>query len=232
MEFALSHKLKKGETDKIALPNLKEEGLIPKKLKFQVSELEFTLYCQNNSLLKYTEPYFRVYNEIDLSSFGNVIAEGQDLVMGIRNLSKKELELGISIVYEQHNGNIIYSGTFNYEQILETCLKDIQDNGKITQLIIDVEHPITSVILDPIYKLTKATEGTDQELIDSLSNWTSALAIQNEKPCKRVMIDFTDSDLSGYVKYLKYYRLKLLFQEEEGKKKESHKVHLIAYGFK
>lgn len=231
MEFVLNHKLKKGETEKVPLPNLKAEGLVPKKIKFSISELEFTLYSQNNSLFKYTEPYFRVYNEIDLSSFGNVVAEGQDLVMGIRNLSKKELELGISVVYGQHKGNIIYSSTFNYEQLLETCLKDIQDNGQITQLIIDTEHPVTSVILDPIYKLTKVEDGTDQDLINNLSNWTSALAIQNEKPCKRVMIDFTDSDLKSYVKYLKYYRLKIVFVEDK-EKKEVHKTHLIAYGFK
>ena len=39
MEFTIDHKLKKGDTDKIAVPNFKLLGLIPSKLKFQVQEL-------------------------------------------------------------------------------------------------------------------------------------------------------------------------------------------------
>lgn len=230
MEFNLSYKIKKAGTESICVPNLKNRGLIPVKIKFEVTELEFTLYSQKNILLKYGKPYFSIYNEVDLNGFLNTIVEGQDLTLSIKNLAKEEIKLGLSIVYEQNTGNIIYMDSFDHEQSFRNCLKDIKNNGLLTRLIIDSARPISSIILDPIYKLTAAAENTEQSILDSFSHWSSSIALQNEKINTRLVIDFTDKDLEGYVKNLEYFKLKIVSTNSE--KEVPFRVNVIAYGFK
>lgn len=249
MELQLNYKIKKAETEKIALPNLKESCLLPTKIKFSVQELEFSLFSLNNSLFRYGEPYFRVFDEIDLSDYRNKIGEGDDLTMMVKNLSKKELDLGITIVYEKQVGNIIFINTYHDNQVnFDRCLEDFSGAGYITQLIIDAEQPISSVILDPIYKIKPKTpisngssETTDEETVDPIdleehSNWVGYLGIQNAKPTPRVILDFTSKKQRAFVKYLKFYRLKIAFAPDasanSGTGDKSTRVHLIGYGYK
>lgn len=233
MEIQLQHKIKKAETEKIPIPNLKSNCLLPTKIKFSVQDLEFTLLSLNNPLLRYGESYFRVFNEIDLADYKNKIAEGEDLTMTVKNLGKKELILGITIVYEKQVGNVIYFNSYYSDQInFDKCLDDISNAGQVTQLILDADQPISSVVLDPIYKLTPNQEQTTVDLAQ-FSNWSSALAIQNSKPTTRIIIDFTDKDLENYIRYLKFYRLKVITVEGETKDKQSaSRIHLIGFGFK
>lgn len=234
MELELQQKIKKGDNVKIPIPNFKTSCLLPTKLKFTNEELEFSLVAGNNTIIKYTEPYFRIYNEIDLSDLMSKINEGENLTMVIKNLGKAELLLGIIITYEKQLGNIIYANSYSDNQAnFDHCLDDIETSGQLTQLIIDSESAISSVILDPIYRLRpqKArTEGSNELDLEQFSNWSNSLAIQNAKPSNRITIDFTDSELANYVKFLRFYRLKVIFADAA--KNSSPKIHLICYGYK
>lgn len=240
MELELSQKIKKAESLKVSIPNFKSSCLLPTKLRLNVQELEFSLLSGNNTLVKYTEPYFRIYNEIDLSDFRAKINDGEDLSLAVKNLAKGELHLLITIIYEKQLGNIIYTNTYYDNQVnFEQCLTDIEIAGQLTQLIIDADSVIKSIILDPIYKLRKKI-GNDKEPEDEgineaeFSNWTSGLAIQNSKPSSRMVIDFTDTELRNYVKYLQFYKLKIVFVEEKLEKGEkvSPKMHVVCFGYK
>lgn len=232
MELELQQKIKKGESVKLPIPNFKSSCLLPTKLKFTNQELEFSLVAVNNTLIKYAEPYFRVYNEIDLADLMSKINDGEDLTMVIKNLAKGELLLGITVTYEKQLGNIIYTNTYHDNQVnFDHCLDDIEIAGQLTQLIIDAESPISSVILDPIYRLRPVKGNTESELdMEAFSNWSNSLAIQNAKPSTRITIDFTDNDLINYVKFLRFYRLKVVFADVE--KNSSPKMHLVCYGYK
>lgn len=230
MELELVQKIKKGDTVKLGIPNFKSHCLLPVKLKFSNQELEFSLVAVNNTLIKYTEPYFKIYNEIFLADMMNKINDGDDLTMVIKNLAKGELVLGVTVTYEKQLGNIIFTNTYHDNQVnFDHCLDDIETSGQLTQLIIDSETPISSVIFDPIYRWrpNKTTDGED--LSTHFSNWSNSLAIQNAKPSTRITIDFTDQELANYVKYLRFYRLKVMFVEGE---KQNPKMHVVCYGYK
>lgn len=239
MELEFLQKIKKGESIKIPVPNFKNMCLLPTKLRFTNQELEFSLIAVNNTLIKYSEPYFHIYNEIELGDLMNKINDGEDLMMIIKNMNPKgEILFGVTVIYEKQLGNIIYTNTYYDNQInFDQCLDDIENAGQLTQLIIDAEVPISSVILDPIYKLrkqTKSAEGindTDELDMTLLMNWSNSLAIQNSKPHNRIVIDFTDNDLTNYVKFLRFYRLKVIFADGD-KVSNNPKMHILCYGYK
>ena len=222
-----------GKTERFALPNLKEKGLIPQFIEIPDSEYEITFMIQNTPLFKYTEAYLNINKKLDLRPYNYKINEGEDLYLSVKNTSKKkEMITNFQIEYYQSYGTILYQASIDYKNDGAKCLQEISDAGKLSRLVIRSNTLINSLSLDPNQYSMLSIEDEESDL----ATWNDKLIGLDNTGVPCYEMDLNLIDCPNYTTYLKYYTLVLGFDETDLatklSKKEPILTYVVAYGFK
>lgn len=219
-----------------AIPNLaKSYQLLPHKIKItqapagsedyeRPSQIDCRVKTGNDLILDYGQARFQLQPVIDLQDKLIKLREGKDVKLEISNkTSKREdcqsLVVKIQVDYVADEGGVIYHKTFlQHNEDFEKMLSDVHSNGLCTRLIIKPENSEEIESLDIVPTFDAFDNNGD--------GWLCSLAVEKEED--KFDIDFTDSDLIEYSRYLEYFTFNLNGQHSLNFESP---IHVIAYGY-
>ena len=218
MIFKYNLNLKRGETKKLELPNLKDSSLLLRKFSIVSDHKSFDFkLVGKETIFSYGEAVFYQANTFDLSDQIAQILDSDMLTMIIKNLctgkDANTVSLTISLIYSKTDGNIIFNNAYTNlaPDGMSNILEDVRKAGKhITKIVWTSPNKLTSLELKPEF--------------ESEPNWLQpikAIANQNNQIVMDLSTENYDPD---FIHQLKYYNLTFPDNLE--------KLGLIVYGYK
>jgi hypothetical protein len=221
IDIAYRVSLKKTETKKFELPDLKSSHLFLKSFEVvsDVKSIEIKISANDkNTIIAYGEAVFHKSTDFDLSEKISSIIDADALYVTVRNLcSTKETNVvNVKIIFryaQTLNNLIVYNNMYNNltPDILPNILSDIHKCGKhITKIIWTSPNRIGGLELVPQF--------------ESNPSWLVPIKeFANEQ--NQIIMDLTDSKRydPNLINQLKYYNLVVPDNVE--------KLGVIVYGF-
>ena len=160
MNFKYNLILKRGETKKMELPNLKYSGLLLRKFSISSDQKAFDIkLVGKETIFSYGEAVFYHNSSFDLSDQIAQIIDSDTLSMTIKNLctgkDNNTVNLGVTLNYTRTEGNIIYNNTYTNlnPDGLANILEDIRKAGKhITKIIFTSPNKLSLMELKPQFE--------------------------------------------------------------------------------
>jgi hypothetical protein len=213
--------IKRNDSIKLELPNLKSSCLIPIKLNFVFLESKsFDIKLSGKeTILSLGEAVLLQSTTFNLSDYQSLICESPDtLELTIKNLntgSSRDHSLTVHITYEKHSGHLIYHSLYGnltpdtFRQIL--C--DIRKSGKyINRIILTSSSKLTAITLNPILTTTPEWLQTYNLLADANN---------------QIVINLSGDDFDQeFIDQLRHYELIIPESTDS-----NMKLGLLIYGF-
>ena len=230
MIIQTSIKIRSGiKVDLMTFPNFSiEKQLVPSNItiydvttseKILATNITVKLYNNGLSIFDYQEPYFHLYNSINLSDFKSIFNQGLNLELLIMTSSKTWAEYLIEVEYVQSNGIIIYQ---QKTQVTDKIFKEICDKGVCTQLIISFNKNIKNLKIASVFKPV---------VIEPEEQWFYPIEIA-ESDDNSSMIDLI-KEHKIYSRYLSF--MKLMYDpiviDETDTDDDPLYIYITAYGF-
>lgn len=208
--------------DLIAFPNFAiDKNLVPYNITIYENDVLATdvsvkLYNNGLNVFDYQEPYFQLYNSINLTDFKYLFDKGCNIELMVLTSAKNWKDYRIQMEYISSKGVIIYQQkTGNVDKVL----KEITDKGVCTRLIVSFNKKITNLKIMSVFKPIT---------IDSDEPWIYPIEIADSAD-NSYMIDFT-GDNKIYSKYLDF--MKLSYTELDNVLSDVDlQIYITAYGF-
>lgn len=217
MIFKYNITLKRGETRKLELPNLKYSSLLLRKFSILSDHKSFDIkLIGKETIFSYGEAVFYQTDAFDLSDQIAQIIDSDILTMVIKNLctgkDTNTVSLEITLNYLKTEGNIIYNNiytNFNPEG-LSNILEDIRKSGKhITKIVCTSPQKLSSMELKPEF--------------ESEPNWLQTIKVLCNQH-NQIVVDLSSEEYDAdFIQQLKYYSLILPDNLE--------KLGVIVYGY-
>jgi hypothetical protein len=217
INFTYNISLKRGETRKLDLPNLKIERLILRKFTINSEHKSFDIkIVGKETIISYGEAVFYQATNFDLIDQVAQIVDADNLTMTVKNLcsGKDANTVNITIIlsYEKTEGSIIYNNTYTNlnSEGLAGIVEDIRKAGKhITKIVWTSPNKLASFELKPQF--------------ESDPQWIQARTLLANKQ-NQVILDLSDDQYdSDFISQLKYYNLSVSDNLE--------KLGVIVYGY-
>jgi hypothetical protein len=217
LNFTYNLTLKKNDTKKLELPNLKSSGLLLRKFSINSDFKSFDIkLVGKETIFSYGEAVFYQSKTFDLSDQIAQIVDSDTLTMTIKNLCtmKDAPTVNVSIVlnYLRTEGNIIYNNTYTNltPEGLSNILEEIRKAGKhITKLIWTSPNKLSSIELKPQF--------------ESEPKWLEAITLTANQN-NQIVIDLSKEEYdSDFIANLRYYNLNIADNLE--------KLGIIVYGY-
>ena len=217
INFTYQLTLKRGETRKLDLPNLKSNVLVLRNFSIKSDRKTFDIkLVGKETILSYGEAVFYQASTFDLSDQMAQIIDADSLTMIIKNLctgkDANTVTLALSLNYIKTEGNIIFNNTYTNlnPDGLTNILEDIQKAGKhITKIILTSPDKLSSLELKPQF--------------ESEPQWIQAKTLVADKH-NQIVFDLSKDEFDGdFVSHLKYYTLNIPTNLE--------KLGIIIYGY-
>jgi len=247
MEFATQKPIKRGEIWDIEIPNLKEWCLVPNRVEFWSNTkgkgaeagpqpgcgpIEVSFSSGQNSLYRWSYPYFKIYTHLDLGLFIHRIGEGENITLQIKNVDKEEQDLLMKVIYKEYQGNMIFCGGYDNSLIqsgVSNPLQELANAGLVTQIQIQTEIKMQGVVLEPIFHVKDEAVEVAATKLQGFP--LGAIVVEAEEPTS--VIDLGLEQLQEYQSALKYFRMRILWDSEaDPKETRQCKVNIVAHGFK
>lgn len=219
LAFHYHLELKKNETQKLHLPNLKSECLLLRSFEINSEYKSFEIKLTGKeSIVSYSEAVFYRSNHFDLSENLSQIIDAEYIVVTVKNICTAKdanvVRLSMTFHYSKRNeGNIIYNNVytnFNTEG-MATILSDIASAGKhVTQIVWTSPNKLTSLELLPKFESDPIWLKPIKEITDSHN---------------QIVMDLTDPEKydPNLISQLLHYRLNVPENVE--------KIGVIVYGY-
>ncbi len=219
LTFTYNLFLKRNDTKKINLPNLKSSQLFLSSFSLISDQKTFDLRLSGKeTILSYGEAVFYQKQDFDLTDQISQIIDADGLSITIKNLctgkdtNSNTLKLTLILNYSKCDGNIIYNQIYvnlNPEG-LANILDDIRKVGRnVTKIVWTSSQKLTSLELKPQF--------------DSDPVWLESRQFLANKN-NQIIMDLSEDDFTAeFIDQLQYYDLNFPDSLE--------KLGLIVYGF-
>lgn len=209
--------LKRGETKKFELPDLKSSGLLLKKFSIVSDHKTFDIkLVGKENIFSYGEAVFYQNSTFDLGDQVAQIVDADTLTMVVKNLcvikEANTVNLDITLNYLKTAGNIIFNNTYinmNPEG-LANILEDVRKSGKhITRIVWTSPNKLSSFELKPQF--------------ESEPKWLNPIKLMANAQ-NQIVVDLSSDEYSSdFMDHLKYYTLSVPDNLE--------KIGVIVYGY-
>ena len=216
MKLRYSENLKKSDCIELDLPDMREKYLIPNKIHIESNgKIEFCLNSNKTSILKYSESYFKSFQEVSLKDYHTKLSDGEKFQVTIRNQHREPQDIVVQIDYIPFTGNILFTQTNTPETIRTAPENFLSNYGQITRLMFTSDSLIKTIKITPIYS-------------SDSKNWIEETVLEVGQ--KDYTLDLT-RDYRKYARYFRYIRLDIDL-ETNTETKTNNDIYLIGYGFK
>lgn len=208
--------LKRGETKKLELPNLKSSGLLLRKFAITSEQKSFDIkLVGKETIVSYGEAVFYQSNIFDLSDQIALIVDSDTISMTVKNLcAGKDLNtvnLLITFSYVKTDGNIIYNNTYTNlnPEGLGNIIDDIRKAGKyLTKIIFTSPNKLSGIDFRPQF--------------ESEPGWLNPISATSNKN-NQVILDLSSEEYGNFSSELRHYIL--------GLPDNVDKLGVIVYGY-
>lgn len=217
-------KIRQGiKLDMIAFPNFAiDKNLIPNNITIYendtlATDITVKFYYNGINIFEYQEPYFQLYNSINLAEYKYLLDKGCNLELLILTSSKNWKEYRIQLEYIQSAGMIIYQ---QKTTSIDKILKEIIEKGSCTRLVVSFNKPIKNLKIVPVFRPIA---------IDSSEPWIYPIEIVDSAD-NSYMVDFTGEN-KIYSKYLEFMKMTYVEPESLPENDTELYIYVTAYGF-
>lgn len=219
MSLAIKYNLvlKRGETKKIELPNLKSGSLLLRKFTITSDQKSFDFkLVGKETIVSYGEAVFYQSNTFDLTDQIALIADSDTILMTVKNLcvgkDLNTVNLLVTLHYVKTDGNIIYNNTYTNlnPEGLSNIIDDIRKAGKyLTKIIFTSPNKLSAIEFRPQFECEPA--------------WLTPISITSDKN-NQIVIDLSGDEYGNLSSELRNYIL-------GGLPDNIDKLGVIVYGY-
>ena len=211
--------------DLISFPNFAiDKNMVPHNITIYendtlATDITVKLFNNGQNVFDYQEPYFQLFNSINLTDFKYLFDKGCNIELMVLTSSKNWKDYRIQLEYIVSKGVIIYQQkTTNVDKVL----KEITEKGVCTRLIVSFNKKITQLKIMSVFRPIS---------IEADEPWFYPIEIADSED-NSYMIDFTGENRI-YSKYLDF--MKMSYVEIESTDKAPGdvdlQIYITAYGF-
>lgn len=218
MSLAIKYNLvlKRGETKKLELPNLKSSGLLLRKFTIISDQKSFDIkLVGKETIVSYGEAVFYQSSIFDLTDQIALIVDSDTISMTVKNLcAGKDLNtvnLLVTFFYVKTDGNIIYNNTYTNlnPEGLSNIIDDIRKAGKhLTKIIFTSPNKLSAIDFKPQFECEPA--------------WLTPISAESNKN-NQIVIDLSSEKYGNFSSELRNYTL--------GISDNVDKLGVIVYGY-
>ncbi len=229
MKFVTDCVLSAGKVAELKSPNLAKYCKIPNKVTISVYDdndrevpatgIQCRIYSGGTEIIHWSEPSFRMTNEIDLSPFIGIIERLGTLKISLTNRTTNPLKIRVYTDYIHSYGSLLVEDKLDH---FDNVLNDIYNKGYCTRIVLSFNKPIESL---QFASVATCLEGGD--------SWVHSFNVPaSSDPEAFYNIDLTSEELGPlYSDNLNFLEIRAQPKKSAGDDRSVFYMYVMAYGF-